>query len=424
MHDTSVLTSEEAERSVIGAALLSSGALLDEVDLNPEDFASPRHEGLWRLMLEMRARGQATDMVTVAAALRTADDTLRRQVNAAGVAELATGVATASNAGYYAQIVRDNALRRRMQAVAAKISQAVLDVPAVEDLVDLARAEVEAAAKVNVHDVRPIGATIEETLEELDRPPRFVPSPWGDLNHLIGGFRPGALYVVGARPGSGKTIFGLQAALELAKHGAVAFSTLEMSEPELQKRMVSQLAHVGMHPLMQSDMSTYDRDRAWGHLDVYKKIPLFVDDKSDVTVAMVKSHARSVARHRPLAGVVVDYLQLLTPGRGVKSRARHEQVADMSRQLKKFAREMDVPVIALSQLNRASTNREDGKPTMADLRESGSIEQDADVIILLHRDDSRPDELSMHVAKNRHGMRQELMMEWHGSYSQILDKGL
>lgn len=409
----------DAERALIGSVLLTSGRVLDELDLDAGEFASPAHEGLWRLMLSMRARGEAVDLVTTAAALRTADETLRRQVDAAWLARASEAAVVSGSADSYAQIVREEAVRRRMREAAMRIGQMVEDEPSVEDLVDLSRAAVDGAAGVATSGVRFVGDEIHETIEDLSRPAVFTPTPWADLNHLIGGWRPGGLYVIGARPGSGKTLVALQAAVGLAQQGAVAFSSLEMSRQEVHKRIIAHMARVGLPGLVNSDLTETQWRRVREASDRWAGLQLAIDDRSGVTVGQVKGFARSVARRRPLAAVVVDYLQLMQAPRGSK-RARHELVADWSRQLKIFAREMGVPVILLSQLNRASASREDRRPEMSDLRESGAIEQDADVILLLHRDGPEAD-LDMLVAKNRHGQTGPIQLAWHGAYATVGD---
>lgn len=248
------------------------------------------------------------------------------------------------------------------------------------------------------------------------RPTRRPPRPH---RRPIGGWRPGALYVIGARPGVGKSVLGLQAAINMAAHGAVALSSIEMTEAEIAARLVSQEANVPVGHLIDRKVTEDDWRRiSTSHARMHA-LPIYVDDKTGVTPLNVRAHARTVGRRRALAGIVVDYLQLMTAPRGDK-RPRHEVVSDFSRQLKLMAKEMQVPVIALSQLNRGSEQRSDKRPSIADLRESGAVEQDADVVMLLHSTEERPDVLEVGVAKNRHGQRGAFQLTFEGAYQRAV----
>jgi replicative DNA helicase len=251
------------------------------------------------------------------------------------------------------------------------------------------------------------------------------PTPWDAVNRIIGGLRPGALYVVGARPSVGKSVIALNLAKGLTAHGSVAFSSLEMSNNDVQIRAVSADLHIDVGRLIERDLTPGDWAKIRDRRAAWDSVPLFVDDRSGVTITDIKRFARSVNRRQPLAGVVVDYLQLMSQPPGDK-RPRQEFVADLSRQLKIMAMDMQVPVIALSQLNRASEQRQDKMPTIADLRESGAIEQDADVVMLLHREimGANIGDLSVLVAKNRHGATGLADLDFWGMYSQALDKGI
>lgn len=409
-----------AERSLLGAVMLTSGTALDEIQVEAADFRNPHHATVWQIMLTMRSRGMVTDLVTVGqTAMREATE---RGITQSWLHSIYQETVTPANAAYYAQIVRDEATRRRIREAGTRITQMADDIPGVDDLVDGSRSELDTAAKINVSSVRSMGETIDETLEMLERPAMFIPSPWGALNHMIGGWRAGALYVVGARPGSGKSLMGLQAALTACASGAVAFSTLEMSRDEVHNRVIAQTAGVSMRALMNSELSPSDWEKIGQHRADWDRMPLFVDDRSGVSVNQVKAFARSVNRRQKLSAVVVDYLQLMEGPRGDK-RNRNELIGAFTRQLKIFARELGVPVIALSQLNRAGASRQDPMPAMSDLRESGSIEQDADVIMLINRDAvERPGALDVLVAKNRQGVQGAFTLTWEGHYSRVADQ--
>lgn len=262
--------------------------------------------------------------------------------------------------------------------------------------------------------------TVDETIKQMQEPARFVPTPWADLNHLIGGWRPGALYVIGARPGSGKTLMGLQAAINMVGRGSVLMSTLEMSRAEIHMRVFSQLMHIPLTNILDSNMTPTEWERLQGYrADGWERF--YVDDNPSATVESIRRNARTINRKQPLAAIVVDYLQLMENA-GKSDKKRHELIGQWTRQLKIMAKKFDVPVLILSQLNRDST-KQGQLPTLADLRESGSIEQDADVVLLLHRDDSQPGDLNVLVAKNRHGMRDNIKLNWEGTFASVSDKG-
>jgi replicative DNA helicase len=291
--------------------------------------------------------------------------------------------------------------------------------------VELARKEVDSTSKATTHTVRSFGETIDEMLGQLDEKPDLIPTPWESVNEIIGGLRPGGLYVVGARPSVGKSVIALQLAKAMTAKGSVAFSSLEMSEADVQTRAVSGDLRIDLGRLLRRDLTPGDWTKIRDRRAAWQNVPLYIDDNSGVTITDIKRFARSVNRRQPLAGLVVDYLQLMAQPAG-DSRPRHEFVSDMSRQLKILAMDLKIPVVALSQLNRGSTQREDKMPTISDLRESGSIEQDADVVILLHREimGEKRGDLAMLVAKNRNGATDVANLTFWGHYSLALDPGV
>jgi len=410
-----------AEQSLLGSMMLDKRAVWDVIAvLAPTDFYDPRHEEIARTVVAIAHQNRPTDQITVVEELTKAG-TLSRVGGAAYVWALTDHVVTASNATFYAEIVLERSLRRKLlQAGSAIVHMARGGTGDVFEHVETARAHVDAVTRSAKVDVRPVGDSLHGLIDSLSEKPRFVPTPWADLNEYIGGLRPGALYVVGARPAAGKTIIGLQLAVRLAKEGTVAVASLEMSESDLQKRLISQLGDVHMSALMNGELSQRDWEAVARVRDTLTKAPIFVDDRSGMNITQIKAFARSTARKGKLAGVVVDYLQLLTSRDS--SKPRHEVVAEFSRELKIMARELDVPVIALSQLNRGSEARTSKTPLLSDLRESGAIEQDADVVMLLARDaasKSKRDLLEVTVAKNRHGRTGKLELGWEGQFARV-----
>jgi len=414
----------DAERSTLGSMMLSAEVIQDVTDLvTGPDFYRPAHETIFRTILDLHARHEPVDVVTVSDAL-SRDGDVERVGGVGYLHELAQACPTPSAGGYYAGIVAKQAVRRRLVTAAHKIGQLAHQPGDESELVEFARKEVDATSKATTHTVQSFGETIDAMLGQLDEKPNYIPTPWASLNEIIGGLRPGGLYVVGARPSVGKSVIALQLAKAMTAHGSVAFSSLEMSESDVQMRAVSADLRIDLRRLIERDLTVEDWEKIRRRRAAWENVPLFVDDNSGLTITDIKRFARSVNRRKPLAGLVVDYLQLMAQPPGDK-RPRHEFVSDMSRQLKILAMDMRIPIVALSQLNRGSTQREDKMPTIADLRESGSIEQDADVVILLHREimGEKRGDLAMLVAKNRNGATNVAHLSFWGHYSMALDPG-
>ncbi|MFK4295016.1 replicative DNA helicase [Arthrobacter sp. GAS37] len=414
----------EAERSILGAMMLSRDAVQDVTEIiNGPDFYRPAHETIFRTIVAMLGRGEPVDVVTVSDAL-TREGEVTKVGGYAYLHELAGNVPTAANAGYYAEIVAKQAIRRRLATAGQQIASMAHQPGDESELVELARKAVDSTSTATTSTVQHFGETIDAMLGQLDEKPNYAPTPWSALNDIIGGLRPGGLYVVGARPSVGKSVIALQLAKALTAKGSVAFSSLEMSESDVQMRAVSADLRIDLRRLIERDLTPGDWEKIRTRRAAWQNVPLFVDDNSGVSITDIKRFARSVNRRQPLAGLVVDYLQLMSQPAGDK-RPRHEFVADMSRQLKILAMDMEIPVVALSQLNRGSTQRDDQMPKISDLRESGAVEQDADVVILLHREimGEKRGDLAMLVAKNRNGSTNVAQLDFLGHYSMALDKG-
>jgi replicative DNA helicase len=417
------LHDELAEQSALGGAMLSRNALWDVLEVvRPSDFSQPRHELIARAIGRLARAGAPVDVISACDELRRAGE-----IDRAGGDDylhlLTSVVPTAANAGYYAGIVRTLRMRRGM--VEAGLRLVDLGQGTEGDVLaqlEQARQEVDRVAHGVVSEPRPVGDGFAELVDELEQPAAHVATPWSDLNDLVGGLRPGGLYVVGARPAQGKTIVGLQLAVQLAQQaGAVAFASLEMSRSDLQRRLVAQFAGIPIGRLVDSALTARDWEAFARVRPTLERAPIYISDDPSMNLHQVRAFTRAVSRKTRLAGVVVDYLQLLeSPDDDRRSRA--EVVAGFSRGLKILARDLNVPVIALSQLNRSSVQRADGRPSMADLRESGAIEQDADVVMLLHRDERsarRRHLLDVHVAKNRRGATGKVELLWQGEYARV-----
>lgn len=415
-----------AEVCTLGGMLLSRAAITDVADtLTGPDFYRPAHELIFDAIAALDEAGEPADAITVADHLERTGN-LGRVGGQAYLHQIVTATPTAANAGYYADIVAERATLRRLAAAGTRIVQMAhgdgdRDV---DEMVDIARAEVDAAANGRDSIVDP-EADLEAAIAALEDDTAGIPTPWAELNRILAGWRPGDLYYVGARPGTGKSLVGIGAALDVAyrgKHAAV-FS-LEMSKVELYHRMLSQIGSVSATHILRRQLTDDDWTRVAKAADKIRELVpamLTVDDTAEITPAHIRSICRTLSRRHDLGLVVVDYLQLMTSGR--KSESRQQEVTSMSRALKLLAKELRVPVLVLSQLNRSSEHRTDRRPTMADLRESGSLEQDATAVLLLHRDvEAAPDVLEVNIPKHRHGVSNvTVKLGWEAHYSRIGD---
>lgn len=414
-----------AEQSVVGAILLGSKQALDDVSeqMRPDDFYQPRHEVILTSALALTARGLPVDVVTVGDELQRTG----KVAQAGGHAYLhhcASVVITPANAGYYAGIVAEKAvLRRLVEAGTRIVEMGYASEGDTSALVEHARAEVDGVSSKIARSSEPIGSLIEDLAAQLEEKPELTPTPWPRLDGIIGGFRPGALYVIAARPGKGKSALAAQMGVELAKRGPVGFLSLEMGRMAILQRLVSMLGEVPLpalvnHQMTQTDWNSFARVAA----PVLRGLPLHVEDAGGWTMTQVASYARSLHRDGGMQGLIVDYLGLLkTDG---QHRERHLEVASITRACKELATALGVPVILLSQLNRQGIARGKGKetpPVLTDLRESGAIEQDSDVVVLLHRED-RSSVLEVNVAKNRHGPTDRFELKWEGRFVRAVSK--
>lgn len=414
-------TTENAERSVLGAIMLSSGQALDFMDLNPADYRSHLHEQIHRTAMKLRARGTPADQLTIS------EDLLQQGVRhePAYLHQLAESTVTPRNVEHYARIVAAEASRRRADQAGLIIRQMVSDHADPQAIQDAAQKALDGITPAAESDpVRFVAETLGASIDELGSEPDFIPTPWPSLNDMLGGLMPGALYTVGARPGVGKTVVGVQLARSLAEHGSVPLISLEMRTAEIHGRMLSTAAQVPMNRIKNRRIEDHDWERIATVTPTLEKLPIAILERPSVTVGDIRRFVTATARrHDPLAGVVIDYLQLIKSLPG-DQRARHEYIADLTRELKTLAMELQVPVVLLSQLNRASASRDSKMPELADLRESGAIEQDSDVVILLHRlidDPEKMHEIDFRVAKNRHGRPGRVTLDFHGHYSEIRD---
>jgi replicative DNA helicase len=404
------------EQSVIGSILLTNGKALESLSLAPADFDDLQNERIYKTMLEMKANRQPIDVLTVGAALPKLASYLH---------DIVTATPTAASVNFYASKVIEEATRRRL-AVAGTMIHSKAQHEDLATVFDTAKKEIDDLIDRN-SAVKPsyVADELLAYMDEIDRPKNYPLSPWPLLNEIIGGFRPGALYIIGARPGVGKTIVGLQIAWELSKTGPVSFHSLEMGKHELYNRIVASQAEVYLGNIEKGNLKEWEWERILKVRTDIQSHRLAIHDKSGQNLLQIRAQANSVKGSGDLKAIVVDYLGLIQDTE--KSRKRYEMITDISIGLKNLARDLNVPVIALAQLNRGPEQRKDSEPDMADLRDSGGIEQDADVVMLLHRIRTEEDtqewqksQMIIKVAKNRHGITGEAGLKFEGHLARVV----
>lgn len=424
-----------AEQSVLGAMLLSKDAIADVVEVLREgDFYRPAHAAIYGTILDLYGRGEPADAVTVAADLTKTGD-ISRIGGAPYLHTLVSMVPTAANANYYGRIVREQAILRRLVEAGTRIVQmGYTGQGEVDDMVDRAQAEVyDVTDRRTSEDYAPLRDLMGDALNEIEAISNRggemigVPTGFSDLDDITNGLHPGQLIIVAARPAIGKSTLGLDIARAASiKNGlaSVIFS-LEMSRNEIVMRLLSAEAQVPMHHMRSGTMSDADWTKLAGKMGVVSEAPMFIDDSPNMTLMEIRAKCRRLKQRHDLRLVVVDYLQLMTSGKRVES--RQQEVSEFSRSLKLLAKELGVPVIAISQLNRGPEQRVDKKPMLSDLRESGSLEQDADMVVLLHREDAyepespRAGEADFIIAKHRNGPTGKVTVAFQGHYSRFVD---
>jgi replicative DNA helicase len=425
----------DAEQSVLGSMLISKDAI-DEVNeqIRGGDFYKPAHETIFDAVVDLYGRGEPADPVTVAAELQRRGQ-LQRVGGAPYLHTLAASVPIAANAGYYAGIVREKSILRRLVDAGTRIAQmGYAGEGDVDDTVDAAQQEVYAIGeKRNQEDYAPLSAIMESTLDEIeaisstDGTTSGVPTGFADLDELTNGFHGGQMIIVAARPAVGKSTLALDFCRAASVHNNLTsiFFSLEMSRSEITMRLLSAEAKVPLNHMRKGPMTEDDWNKLGPKMGQVSSAPLFIDDSPNMTMMEIRAKARRLKQRHDLRLIVIDYLQLMTSGKKVES--RQVEVSEFSRQIKLLAKELDVPVIALSQLNRGPEQRSDKRPMMSDLRESGSIEQDADLVMLLHREDvyeresPRAGEADIIVAKHRNGPTRDVVVSFQGHYSRFVD---
>ncbi|MCU1598658.1 MAG: replicative helicase [Actinomycetota bacterium] len=424
-----------AEQSAIGGMLLSKDAVADVIEtVRGVDFYIPKHEIIFEAVLNLYSHGEPTDVIAVTDELTKSGEIVR-----AGGAEYLhtlTGlVPTAANAGFYASIVAEKAVLRRLVEAGTRIVQmGYASEGEVVDLVNNAQAEIYGVTGgVESEDYVPLSEAITAATDEIDaaagRDGQMigVPTGFADLDALTNGLHPGQLIILAARPAIGKSTLALDIARAASVHHdmpTIVFS-LEMGRSEIAMRLLSAEASIPLQSMRKGTIHAQDWSTLASVRGRIADAPLYIDDSPNMTLVEIRAKCRRLKQKVGLKMVIIDYLQLMTSGKRVES--RQQEVSEFSRALKLLAKEIGVPVIAISQLNRGPEQRADKKPMLSDLRESGSLEQDADMVILLHResayekDSPRQGEADLIIAKHRNGPTDTITVGFHGHFSRFVD---
>jgi len=424
-----------AEQSTLGGMLLSKDAIADVIEtVRGGDFYVPKHEVIFEAILSLYSHGEPADVVAVTDELIKTGE-LQRAGGVDYLHTLTSIVPTAANAGYYASIVSERALLRRLVEAGTRIAQMGYQGQGEAlDLVNNAQAEIyNVTGSTESEDYVPLTIAVDAAVGEMeaasgrDGQMTGVPTGFAQMDQLTNGLHPGQLIIIAARPALGKSTLALDFARAAAIHNDMPaiFFSLEMGRSEIAMRLMSAEAQV---PLQAMRKGTLDR-RDWTTIAATRgKIndaPLYIDDSPNMTLVEIRAKCRRLKQRVGLKLIVIDYLQLMTSGKRVES--RQQEVSEFSRALKLLAKELGVPVIALSQLNRGPEQRADKKPALSDLRESGSLEQDADMVILLHREaayekeNPRAGEADLIVAKHRNGPTDTVTVAFQGHFSRFAD---
>ncbi|HEY7043983.1 MAG TPA: replicative DNA helicase, partial [Nocardioidaceae bacterium] len=379
---------EQAEQSVLGAMLISKDAIADVIEVvRGPDFYRPGHELIYDAILDLYGRGEPADAITVSAELTRAGD-LARVGGAPYLHTLVSSVPLATSAGYYAGIVREKAILRRLIDAGTRIVQFGFAAEGqVDDVVDRAQAEVYAVTeKRTSEDYAPLADIMELTIDELeaignrDGAMGGVPTGFTELDDLTNGLHGGQMVILAARPAVGKSTMGLDIARSASiKHGlASCIFSLEMSRTEITMRLLSAEARIPLNHMRNGKMSDDDWNKLVRKMGEVSEAPLFIDDSPNLTMMEIRAKARRLKQRHDLRLIVLDYLQLMTSGKKVES--RQVEVSEFSRQIKLLAKELDIPVVAIAQLNRGSEQRTSKRPMLADLRESGCLTADTRIM--------------------------------------------
>ena len=426
----------EAEQSVNGSMLMDKQAIISAGEiLSADDFYHRQYGIMFQAMVDMNNAAKPVDIVTLQEALKE-KDVPPEVYSLEFIRELLAAVPTSANIRHYATIVKDKAILRNIIRVNDSIATACYEgKESTEDiLADTEKRIFELVKNKGGHEYMPIDKVVLEALDKISIAAKNrgavtgVPTGFIDLDNMLTGLHGSELILVAARPAMGKTAFVLNIAHHVAvkKRIPVAIFSLEMSKEQLVTRMIALDSLVNSQKIQTGQLVDDEWDKIMESTEVIADAPIFVDDNSAITVADLRSKCRKLKQNNDLGLIIIDYLQLMSTNKHVES--RQQFISDTSRALKVLARELNVPVIALSQLNRAVDSRPDHKPVLADLRESGAIEQDSDVVMFIYRDDYyNPDTekkgiAEIIIAKQRKGATGSVDLVWMQDYTKFANK--
>ncbi len=420
----------EAEQSVIGAMLIDEEAVYKVIEiLKEDDFYRPEHAKIMKAIKELSLRGLPVDIVSVVESLEKMGH-LDEVGGSTYIAQLAAFVPNAANVEYYAKIVKNKAILRELIKAGGEISDLGFNESLdIDEVLDLAEQKIFniAQEKTQTYFIR-IKDFLHEHFEEIEN--RYkrklgvsgIPSGYQSLDKITGGFQNSDLIIIAARPSVGKTSFALNIATNIAikENLPVGFFSLEMSKEQLLERMLCSEAKVDMQRLKTGYLRDEDFSKITEAYSELYEAPIYIDDSPDVTLTDIRTKSRRLKIESKVGIIFVDYLQLIRSEQRVENRVL--EISQITRGLKNLARELNIPIVVLSQLSRAVEKREDKKPMLSDLRESGSIEQDADVVIFLHiPDEAERERVEVLVAKQRNGPQGQCRLLFQSEYTKFVE---
>ena len=431
----------EAEQSVVGAMLMDKEAIeIASEIVNPDDFYNRQLGTVFETMVELNREGSAVDFVTLQNRLR--EKNVPPQVSSAEfIGELVSAVPTSANVKYYAQIVADKSTLRKLIRVSEEtINTCYSNSENMEGILnDVEKSVFQITQKRNTGEFVSIDQVVMNALNRIEQASKMKGNVTGlstgflDLDYSTAGFQPSDLILIAARPSMGKTAFVLNIAEHMAFHDnkCVAIFSLEMSKEQLVNRLLAMESHVDSQHIRTGNMSDMDWENLIESADVVGSSKLIIDDTPSISIQELRSKCRKYKMDHGLNIIMIDYLQLMTGGSGRGSESRQQEISDISRSLKALARELNVPVVALSQLSRAVEQRPDHRPMLSDLRESGAIEQDADMVMFIYRDDyynkdtEKKGVADIIIAKQRNGPIGTVDLLWLPEFTKFanLEKG-
>ena len=428
--------SVESEQSILGSIILDKEAIITVAEtIQPMDFYKEAHKIIYESMLKLNSNNEPIDLITLIEELRK-EGHLDSIGGISYLTSLSTIVPTTSNVKYYANIVKEKSVMRQLIKASNEIINLGYDASTdVQEILDKAEKNIfDISQEKSGDDIQPINVVLQDTFEMIEKlctdksEVTGITTGFADLNKKINGLQRTDLILLAARPAMGKTAFSLNLVQNAALKGdaSVAVFSLEMSKEQLVQRMLSAQSNVELSKIKTGNLGESDWPRIIDGMAVLSEANIFIDDTPGIKISEIRSKCRRLKIEKGLDLILIDYLQLME-GEG-KNENRQQEIAKISRSLKILAKELDCPLVALSQLSRSPELRKDHRPILSDLRESGSIEQDADIVMFLYRDEYYHDDsekkniVEVIIAKNRHGETGNVELVWFGQVQKFADK--